>query len=1080
MAAHDGLLQLRRAIRALHLATAFLWPMSITVTAQASTAPPPFGASAGKTQPPPTGVRTLDNFESLAPWIPVTSTQVTAKLRLAPGVEGHALCMDYDFHGVSGYVGITRVLPMDYPSDYAFSFQLRGDSPSNDLQFKLVDASGDNVWWVQRPRYVFPKDWTPIRYKKRHVSKAWGPSPETELTHSAKLEFTLASGDGGKGTVCFDALRFEPLAPDDGSPLRATTTNRAGAAALDGREDTIWHGRFADRRALVMDLGRVREFGGLSLQWSAQHTSDYDLSASNDGATWKTLRSVHGGNGGRDWLALPESEARYLRLTPLRGPLASFGLAEAVVEPLAFAATSNDFIKSVAAISPRGDWPRGFSGEQPYWTIVGVDGGKQQGLISEDGAIELGKGGPSIEPFVLVDGKRVGWPDVTTAQSLQDGYLPIPSVDWVHPEFGLKVTAFGVGAAGDSRLVARYRLTNTGATARDYDLLLALRPLQVNPPSQFLNTAGGFSPLCAIDADQEGVRAGKFHAGLLAPEWEVAFAPAATDVAGFWLGNGDLPGAIDRHDWSSRATVDDQDCLAGVAWRHRVRLAPGESREFAWSAPLDTPVHETMNFRDPIAPGVMQARTAAQWHARLDAVQVQVPAQGQRMLRSLRTALANMLISRSGPRLQPGTRSYARAWIRDGAMIAEALSRMGRSDVAADFVRWYAPYQFDDGKVPCCVDDRGADPVPENDSHGELLFAIAEAYRYNGDRALLESTWPNTVKAVAYMDQLRASERTDANRAINPAFYGMMPASISHEGYSAKPMHSYWDNFWALRGYKDAVQIARWLGHEKEAASFAASRDQFAADLRASLAAATASKHLDYIPGSAELGDFDPTSTTIALAPADAEDLLPGDLLQLGFDRYWRESQSRADGTRAWKDYTPYETRTIGTFVRLGQPERAKAMLDFFLAGQQPTGWNQWAEVVSSTPRKPFFLGDLPHAWVASDYVRSVLDMFAYLRERDDAIVIGAGIPLDWLDGDGVGVSNLRVPGGALAYRLRRAGNRITLELPVDARRPPAGLVLRLPLAKVMAARVDGEAVEWRDGELLLPKAAMRVELRLR
>jgi hypothetical protein len=33
-----------------------------------------------------------------------------------------------------------------------------------------------------------------------------------------------------------------------------------------------------------------------------------------------------------------------------------------------------------------------------------------------------------------------------------------------------------------------------------------------------------------------------------------------------------------------------------------------------------------------------------------------------------------------------------------------------------------APYQFDNGKVPCCVDDRGSDPVPENDSHGEQTF----------------------------------------------------------------------------------------------------------------------------------------------------------------------------------------------------------------------------------------------------------------------------------------------------------------------------------------------------------------------
>ena len=54
--------------------------------------------------------------------------------------------------------------------------------------------------------------------------------------------------------------------------------------------------------------------------------------------------------------------------------------------------------------------------------------------------------------------------------------------------------------------------------------------------------------------------------------------------------------------------------------------------------------------------------------------------------------------------------------------------------------------------MPCCVDDRGADPVPENDSHGELIFNIAELYRYTGDRALLEAMWPHVEGAVAYME----------------------------------------------------------------------------------------------------------------------------------------------------------------------------------------------------------------------------------------------------------------------------------------------------------------------------------------
>src|SRR3546814_4423850 len=94
------------------------------------------------------------------------------------------------------------------------------------------------------------------------------------------------------------------------------------------------------------------------------------------------------------------------------------------VEPLAFAATPNDFVRSVAEQSPRGLFPRGFSGEQPYWTIIGVDAGSDQGLIGEDGAVEVSRGGFRIEPFVVHGDELASWAAVEISQSLQDGYLP--------------------------------------------------------------------------------------------------------------------------------------------------------------------------------------------------------------------------------------------------------------------------------------------------------------------------------------------------------------------------------------------------------------------------------------------------------------------------------------------------------------------------------------------------------------------------------------------------------------------------------------------------------------------------------
>ena len=60
-----------------------------------------------------------------------------------------------------------------------------------------------------------------------------------------------------------------------------------------------------------------------------------------------------------------------------------------------------------------------------------------------------------------------------------------------------------------------------------------------------------------------------------------------------------------------------------------------------------------------------------------------------------------------------------------------------------------------------------------------------------------------------------------------------------------------------------------------EASRYATVRDEFRHDLYASIQLSMAQHHIDYIPGAAELGDFDATSTTIAVTPADELGRLP-------------------------------------------------------------------------------------------------------------------------------------------------------------------------------------------------------------
>jgi hypothetical protein len=362
-------------------------------------------------------------------------------------------------------------------------------------------------------------------------------------------------------------------------------------------------------------------------------------------------------------------------------------------------------------------------------------------------------------------------------------------------------------------------------------------------------------------------------------------------------------------------------------------------------------------------------------------------------------------------------------------------------------------FQYPDGKVPCCVDSRGADPVPENDSHGELIYLIAEYFRHTKDRALVERVWPHVVGAVNYIDVLRHQRMTDQYRGT--AFFGLLPESISHEGYSAKAMHSYWDDFFAAKGLADAAYLAEALGRADDQERFAAIRDAFERDLLASISKAMEMHKIDFIPGSVELGDFDPTSTTIAIAPGGQRSKLPAAAVKRTFDRYFENARERAEGKVDWKDYTPYELRTVGTFTRLGEPERAHSLLDFFFLGQRPPEWREWAEVVWRDPKAPKFIGDMPHGWVGSDYLRSVLDMFAYDGD-DGAVVIGAGIRPEWTKGDGVAVRGLHTHNGTVNFTMR--GKRVHISGTIDARK---GLVVRSPFTgeEITVRRVPADLV---------------------
>ena len=1017
------------------------------------------------------GAPMLDGFEDLAAWRAIGSDGVTCAVQAVPGVHGSALRLAVDLGGTAGYAVARRALALELPADFTLSFELRGDIPPNNLEVKLIDDTGDNVWWYRRAGFAFPASWRHITIERRQIEFAWGPTADRTLHRIAAIELVVSAARGGKGWIEVDDLALAPV-PAGAPPPRAVASSwQAGGApglAIDGDPATAWASDPATgaRQQFTLDLGRERALGGLLVRWAdGGAATDYEVALSRDSAAWQPVGRVAGGDGGLDPFVIDESGARFIRLAIAAGSPRGYRLAELV--PIdaggdgTWVARGNAVVAALAARVPHGSLPRAWSGEQTYWTVVGIDGGAHNSLLSEDGALEIA-GGASLEPFVETGGRAVGWAGAAAAgaihQALDAGYLPIPGVTWRMPGWELEITAVAVGERAAAQLAARYTLRNPGDAALPVRLVLAVRPLQVDPPTQQLNHAGGVHPLTRID----------WRGGELAIDGAPALRPLTPPgrIALWPLHALGYPLAALPASAASPDSVLDPSGMASGALAYDLVVPPRGSASVDVAAPLTGPLPAAAR-----GPGWFDAQLAAArtaWHDRLDRVGFRVPATGQPIIDTLRTSLAYMLVSRDGPILRPGTRSYARAWIRDGAMIGEALLRLGHPGVAAEFLRWYAPYQDASGKVPCCVEASGAVPVPEHDSHGELIHLAAEVFRYTGDRALAAELWPRVLRAAHYLDELRGSERGPANRtAVRRALWGLLPPSISHEGYSDRPAYSYWDDFWALAGYRDAAALAAALGDPVAARRLAAAHDEFQRDLVASIAASAAAHGVDYIPGAADRGDFDATSTTIALSPGGALDALPADRVRATFERAWqaltdrRDHRPRPTGDAA---YTPYELRLIGAFVRLGWRDRAGAGLAAYLADRRPAAWNQWAEVVGDDPRAPRFIGDMPHAWVHSDYARAVLDLFACERDRDRAWLVAAGIPPDWFDGAGFAIAGLPTPFGPLSYEVTATPGALTVQVG-PGELPAGGLVFPWPLASPPgAARIDGAPAPWRTG----------------
>ncbi len=972
----------------------------------------------------------LDDFKDLSEWRAITSGKAKLILSSVATPVGQALRMDFDFQG-GGFVVARKELPLQLPPSYAFTFLIRGSGQIARLEFKLID-SDQGVWRWQADGFALPEDFQLLRIPSSQIEFAWGPRSSGSPQSVTALEIALIAGPVSRGTVEIAALRLWDETYR-GVPVVQASSALPGhppANAIDPAATSAWRSLPSEPQWLLLDFGQVREFGGLAIHWvQGFQALVFEVQLSADGKLWQTAYATRQGGAQRSYVYLPWASSRYLRLNLHRSLGQGFGIRFVEVKPLAFSRTLNAFFASIAKEWPAGWYPKYLLDRQSYWTVVGTDRGEVQALINEEGMAEVGKGAFSIEPFLYLDGRLLTWAEGTFTQGLEQGYLPIP---WVACQMGgltLKVIAL----AEKNTLWLCYRVENGLQKYQSTWLFAAIRPFQVTPIWQHWREFGGAVEIRTLSlAGGEVTVNGRLRVRPLAPVAGFGAAAFTQGAIPEYLSEGTLPPQLE---------ISDEFGYASGALRFDLNLAPGGAEEI-WLA-----VYPAAEKDLPFSLNL--ARAVQTWQAALGKVEICLPPKAQDLVNTFKTAAAHILIHRVGPALHPGPRRYDRAWIRDGVVMGVALLRVGIVEPLRDFIRWYAGFQAEDGRLPDCVDREGPEWLPEFDAYGQFLYGIMEYFRFTGDIEFVREMQPKVKKNLAYLEALRAQRLTPQYRQPKQrAYFGLLPESMSHEGYMAQPVHAYWDDFWALRGVKDAQACAQVLGDRLEAERLNALYAEFCQNVYASLKEVMAARGIDYLPASVELGDFDPTATSVAVA-LDVADCLPKPAIDRTFTKYLEDLKSRVQDRVPWTCYSAYEVRIASALVRLGRRLDALELLEYLLADRRIRPWNQWPEISWRDPLAPNFLGDLPHTWISAEYLLAVRSLFAYESEAEKALVIAAGIADIWLEeGFTVCVRDLPTWYGTLSYSLCLEAP-CTLHLAIDGslRVPSGGIVVRPPLA---------------------------------
>ena len=490
------------------------------------------------------------------------------------------------------------------------------------------------------------------------------------------------------------------------------------------------------------------------------------------------------------------------------------------------------------------------------------------------------------------------------------------------------------------------------------------------------------------------------------------------------------------------AGTDDRTCdVTGYAREGMLpgtRVARGGPKEITsgvmrFDLTLQPNQEKRLVFRSPLGPRArrIEARQAREefvrrWDSRLGRVDLDVP--DQRVRDCFRASAAYLVMLSANGRPVPGPTKYGSFWVRDCAYMADALYYAGHGDLVGPALKKLRSMQLPNGGFAA---RSGAGDV-ELDAPGEAIYTLVSRYRRTHDRKWLAAQWECIERTCRYV------------KAKGMGQGGILPASLSAEDLGKGDQQHYWDDFWCIRGLRDAAYAARELGRREDAAWTAAEAESLSQATRMSIEATMARHSTDYIPN----GPDEVTSSSMARGTSCAlwpcAVLEPSDALaRRSFDVYWSKWIAPSGGGFIHREhFWPYAGMDLAQgYVMLGQRERAWKMLEWTLAHDPTRGFYSWPEGMF-TNDLTLAEGDMPHGWMCAAYVSMVRNML--VRESGRDLVLLSGVPSEWLrPGARISVRDFPTEFGKASFDARVVND--TLQMSLSGARPLGTYRIELP-----------------------------------